>query len=92
MPDDGRAPTSRKRAKLFMHGGSQAVRLPKEFRFEGAEVEIWRDGDTVHLRPAPRDTARMWREIDARRGDEIMPYPTQAVLEDRVYFDFDDDP
>ena len=25
-------------AKLFMHGRSQAVRLPKEFRFEGKEV------------------------------------------------------
>jgi antitoxin VapB len=91
MPDDGRARSTRNRAKLFTHGGSQAVRLPKEFRFDGTEVEIWRDGDTVHLRPARRDTARMWREIDARRGNEIMPYPTQAVLEEHVFFD-DDDP
>jgi len=30
-------------AKLFMTGQSQAVRLPKEFRFEGTEVEIRRD-------------------------------------------------
>ena len=30
-------------AKLFMNGRSQAVRLPKEFRFEGDEVEIRRD-------------------------------------------------
>jgi antitoxin VapB len=27
-------------AKLFMHGRSQAVRLPKEFRFEGDEVYV----------------------------------------------------
>jgi antitoxin VapB len=27
-------------AKLFMHGRSQAVRLPKEFRFEGTEVRV----------------------------------------------------
>lgn len=38
------------RAKLFMNGGSQAVRLPAEFRFEGTEVDIHRDprtGDVV---------------------------------------------
>lgn len=33
-------------AKLFMTGRSQAVRLPKEFRFEGKEVEIRRDPAT----------------------------------------------
>lgn len=32
-----------KTAKVFMTGRSQAVRLPKEFRFEGSEVEIVRD-------------------------------------------------
>jgi len=31
------------RAKLFLNGRSQAVRLPAEFRFEGAEVEVHRD-------------------------------------------------
>jgi antitoxin VapB len=31
------------RAKLFMTGGSQAVRLPAEYRFEGSEVDIRRD-------------------------------------------------
>ena len=86
MADDSSS-GRRRRAKLFMHGGSQAVRLPKEFRLEGSEVEIWRSGDTLHLRPVQRDTAEMWREIDARRGDEIMPYPTQAVLEDPPQFD-----
>ena len=40
-------------AKLFMTGQSQAVRLPKAFRFEGTEVEIRRDELTgeVILRP-----------------------------------------
>ncbi len=40
-------------AKLFMHGGSQAVRLPKEFRFEGSEVHVRRIGDEVVLSPRP---------------------------------------
>lgn len=36
-------------AKLFTHGGSQAVRLPKDFRFEGTEVHVRRVGDEVVL-------------------------------------------
>ncbi len=40
-----------KTAKLFRHGGSQAVRLPKDFRFEGTEVAIERRGDEVVLKP-----------------------------------------
>lgn len=40
-------------AKLFTHGGSQAVRLPKEFRFEGTTVGIRRIGSEVVLSPAP---------------------------------------
>ena len=38
-------------AKLFMNGKSQAVRLPKEFRFNGDEVVIKRVGDAVMLFP-----------------------------------------
>ena len=38
-------------AKLFMHGRSQAVRLPKEFRFEGTEVRVSKVGDKVMLEP-----------------------------------------
>jgi antitoxin VapB len=42
------------KAKLFMTGGSQAVRLPLEFRFEGSEVDIRRDpvtGEVVLSKP-----------------------------------------
>jgi antitoxin VapB len=45
------AETTEKRAKLFMNGRSQAVRLPKEFRFEGKDVRIRRHGDGVLLEP-----------------------------------------
>lgn len=38
-------------AKIFRNGRSQAVRLPKEFRFRGKEVNIRREGDTVVLEP-----------------------------------------
>lgn len=42
------------KAKLFTTGGSQAVRLPAEFRFDGSEVDIRRDpetGDVVLSKP-----------------------------------------
>ena len=41
-----------KTAKVFKHGNSQAVRLPKEFRFVGEEVKIKRVGAGVLLMPA----------------------------------------
>ncbi|MBS3966184.1 MAG: antitoxin [Truepera sp.] len=40
-----------KTAKLFRNGHSQAVRLPKEFRFEGDKVYIRKEGDEVILTP-----------------------------------------
>jgi antitoxin VapB len=40
-------------AKIFQHGGSQAIRLPKAFRFEGAEVVIEKRGDEVVLKALP---------------------------------------
>jgi len=43
-----------RRAKLFWNGRSQAVRLPHEFRFEGDEVEIRREGEAVVLEPVKK--------------------------------------
>lgn len=43
------------RAKIFWSGRSQAVRLPKQYRFEGKEVRIRRRGDAVILEPIPED-------------------------------------
>ena len=40
-----------KTAKIFKHGNSQAVRLPKEFRFDGDEVIVKRSGGGVLLLP-----------------------------------------
>jgi antitoxin VapB len=64
-------------AKLFMHGRSQAVRLPKEFRFEGTEVRVSKVGDKVILEPLARteaEIAAVWAEIDAlRNGEDLFP-------------------
>jgi len=51
-------------AKLFWSGRSQAVRLPKEFRFQGSEVHIRRRGNAVILEPAEDD----WSWLDAIAG------------------------
>jgi len=50
-------PSAPKTAKLFKNGRSQAVRLPKEFRFEGKEVAIRRDEATgeVVMTPVPAE-------------------------------------
>lgn len=48
-----------KTAKVFMNGNSQAVRLPQEFRFEGKEVYIRKEGDEVILSPKPQ----LWRDF-----------------------------
>jgi antitoxin VapB len=66
-------------AKLFMHGRSQAVRLPKEFRMEGTEVEISKNGSGVTLQPI-RSVKPDWQSIFAeleRLG------PLDEFLDDR---------
>ena len=42
-------------AKIFWSGRSQAVRLPKNFRFDTETVHIRRHGNTVILEPVPKD-------------------------------------
>ena len=56
------------RAKLFWNGRSQAVRLPKEFRFEGEEVSVRREGKRVVLEPVrrrgwPKGYWESWKKV-----------------------------
>lgn len=44
-------------AKIFMTGRSQAVRLPKRYRFDGSEVAIRKEGDCVILSPISKKGA-----------------------------------
>lgn len=50
-------------AKLFKNGRSQAVRLPKEFRFEGDEVYVRREGRSVVLTPKEARKADQWQDF-----------------------------
>lgn len=63
-------------AKLFQTGGSQAVRLPKEFRFEGQdEVRIFRQGNRVILEPVHRSWSPEFLEMISTPCD--FPYVEQ---------------
>ncbi|MBL8513313.1 MAG: antitoxin [Betaproteobacteria bacterium] len=52
-------------AKLFQNGRSQAVRLPKEFRFEGSEVAIRKVGDAVVLLPLNQSWDALFQSLHA---------------------------
>ena len=72
-------------AKVFMTGRSQAVRIPKEFRFGTPEVYIRRNGDSLVLTPARK---RTWDDFfrnhacpgftldrtDSQRPQERIPF------------------
>jgi len=69
-------------AKLFRNGASQAVRLPKEFRFDGDEVCIKRIGSAVLL--FPKDGA--WDLMAAAVGqadDDFLPQRNQPIKPDK---------
>jgi antitoxin VapB len=64
-------------AKLFRNGRSQAVRLPKEFRFGGDELSIRREGEAVILEPLrpqawPKGYWQRWGKA-SRNLDLIKP-------------------
>lgn len=66
-------------AKLFWNGRSQAVRLPKEFRFEGDHVRISRAGkgiliEPIEEHPRTKESIEAWfARLDALGGDPIFP-------------------
>ena len=60
-------------AKLFTNGGSQAVRLPAEFRFDGDEVYIRRDAVTGDVVLSSKPGWSIWQEFFAIRDAADMP-------------------
>lgn len=73
------------KAKVFWSGRSQAVRIPKEFRFDTDEVTIRREGDVILLEPVPNPNAPI--DFDKEWGwlDNLKPFSddfVRAVNED----------
>ena len=56
-------------ARLFPNGQSQAVRLPKEFRFEGDRVYIQRAGEAVILLPYQRPWQVLFDSLEQFSAD-----------------------
>jgi antitoxin VapB len=63
---------------VFQSGNSQAVRLPKEFRFSSKTVEIFRRGDEVVLREKPRTMGDLIKNLPDLGEDFPPDIPDQA--------------
>jgi antitoxin VapB len=78
-------------AKIFKHGRSQAVRLPKEFRMPGTEVSVRRIGRGVLLEPidVPFDVKAWFGKLDEYLDEPFMSEGRQqpAMLPGRKIFD-----
>ncbi len=75
-----------KTAKLFANGGSQAVRLPAEFRFEGEEVHIRWDAVTGEVILSAKPVSRVWADFFALRDKARVPldFMAERPLNDTV--------
>jgi antitoxin VapB len=71
-------------AKLFKNGKSQAVRLPKEYRFEGESVAIKRMGNAVVLLPLDNPWQPLFDSLDMFSDDfmDDREQPPEQVRED----------
>jgi len=68
------------RAKIFKNGGSQAIRLPKEYRFENQEeVLISRQGHRVILEPVVRRWSRDFLQLAGAAPDFELPSELEAA-------------
>lgn len=71
-------------ARIFQNGRSQAVRLPKEYRFEGEQVFIKKVGDAVMLLPYQDGWQMLFDSLGQFSDDfmQIRQQPEQQVRED----------
>ena len=73
------------RAKIFMNGRSQAVRLPKDFRFDCDEVFVRRQGDDIILSPGKR-TWDDFFDQESAFDKEFMSDREQSPPQDRDFY------
>lgn len=78
-------------ARLFRNGRSQAVRLPREFRFEGERVRVRGVAEGVLIEPMITDPRQWFMELDrlsagpfmanGRQGRRQPPTPKRKIFE-----------
>jgi len=70
--------------KVFRSGNSQAVRIPRKFRFHSGEVEIFRRGCEIVLREQPRSLGDAFRLLGALSADFFKSGRRQPKLDRRA--------
>lgn len=70
-------------AKLFKNGGSQSVRLPRDFRFAGDAVRIRRDGQRVILEPLDSEADAVLRALNQFSEDFMAGGREQPAMQRR---------
>ncbi len=70
-------------AKLFENGRSQAVRLPKEYRFNGDEVAINKVGDIVILMPKENKWSAFLNSLELFSDDFMSDGREQPTVQER---------
>ncbi|HSX52550.1 MAG TPA: type II toxin-antitoxin system VapB family antitoxin [Cellvibrio sp.] len=73
-------------ARVFQSGNSQAVRLPKEFRFDVDEVEIFRRGDEIVLRPVASNAAAIFDALTQLPADFMEQGRDDTPPQERDFF------
>lgn len=72
-------------AKIFLNGQSQAVRLPKEFRFDDSEVFIKKSGNIVQLIPRTDSWNALFDSLK-KFSHDFMSERSQPELDKREDF------
>ena len=73
--------------KVFQNGRSQAIRIPKEYRVDTAEVYIEKVGETLVIRPKPVDRWDHWFEmLEQTDTSDFMRERVQPPLDDKELF------
>lgn len=70
-------------AKIFQNGKSQAIRLPKEYRFQGTKVYVKRVGNAVVLIPEHNSWQTLVESLD-QFSDDFMETRQQPPTQDRA--------
>jgi antitoxin VapB len=71
------------KARVFMSGNSQAVRLPKEFRFRTEEVDIFRRGDEIVLRERVGDASEIFDLLASLPNDFLAEGRQDTIPQQR---------
>jgi antitoxin VapB len=74
------------KAKIFKSGNSQAVRIPKEFPLDVTEVEIFKRGDELVLKPKPKNLAVAFKLLGEMPNDFMSDGREDSLPQERNAF------